>query len=51
MSIEITISQEEYERLLRAERKLDHLEMAGVDNWDGYDYAMESLAVEEENTR
>ena len=29
------------ERLQRDNRKLDCLEMAGVDNWSGYEYAME----------
>jgi hypothetical protein len=38
----ITITVAEYEELLDAQLKLTHLEGAGVDNWDGYDYAMEA---------
>jgi hypothetical protein len=41
MPEEITISRDEYERLLDAERYLDALYAAGVDNWDGYSYALE----------
>ena len=37
----VTIPKAEYEALLEASAKLDCLEGAGVDNWDGYDYAME----------
>lgn len=39
----ITIPESVFEELLKAEAKLIALEGAGVDNWDGYDYAMESL--------
>jgi hypothetical protein len=39
----ITISVEEYNRLVNAEKKLNCLESAGVDNWDWYDDAMESF--------
>lgn len=45
---EVTISRDEYDRLQRAERKLSALEAGGVDNWDGYDWAMEALEAEEE---
>lgn len=38
---EIRISMQEYRRLLGAERMLEALEGAGVDNWQGYDTAME----------
>jgi len=38
----------EYEQLKRDSKKLRHLEGAGVDNWDGYDFAMESMESEEE---
>jgi len=45
----VTIPKALYESLLEAKNKLDALEMAGVDNWTGYDYAMELMAeVEEE---
>lgn len=36
----ITITQSEYEELIEAERSLSCLSMAGVDNWDGYEYAL-----------
>lgn len=39
----ITISKKEYESLLEDSKKLQALEGAGVDNWQGYDYAMELL--------
>lgn len=34
--------------LERAERKLSALEAGGVDNWDGYDFAMEEIQREED---
>lgn len=37
----ITITKEEYDRLVEAENFLDCLRGAGVDNWDGYDHAVE----------
>lgn len=40
---QVTISRKEYDRLLEAEAKLIALEAAGVDNWSGYDDAMEQL--------
>ena len=43
MEEKITITQKEYEDLLEASHKLEALEAAGVDNWDGYDDAMEAL--------
>lgn len=43
----ITIPLEEYNELCRAAAKLYVLEGAGVDNWPGYDYAMEMLGGEE----
>lgn len=45
----VTISKEEYERLLDAESTLDALICAGVDNWAGYGYAMSMLEEEEED--
>ncbi|WP_348814321.1 YqaJ viral recombinase family protein [Halomonas sp. H10-59] len=39
----VTISRKEYEALLAARDQLDALEAAGVDNWSGYDDAMEHL--------
>jgi hypothetical protein len=37
----VTISKKEYEDLLEESSKLSCLEAAGVDNWSGYDFAME----------
>lgn len=37
------LSSERIDELLRAEEKLNALEMAGVDNWDGYDDALEAI--------
>lgn len=44
---EILITLLEYEQLVRNSRKLSALENAGVDNWEGYDQAMEMLEMEE----
>ena len=45
----VTISAEEYEYLLACVNKLSALEIAGVDNWEGYSYAMEILEEDDEN--
>ena len=37
----ISISEEEYEALLNDSILLNCLQMMGVDNWDGYDDAIE----------
>lgn len=37
----ITITQKEYNQLRKDSDWLYYLERAGVDNWDGYDYALE----------
>lgn len=37
----VTISKKEYESLLDDSFKLSCFEGAGVDNWCGYDYAMQ----------
>ena len=37
----ITISKREYESLLNSKKTLESLNMAGVDNWEGYEYAQE----------
>jgi len=39
----ITIPLSEYKRLQRSELKLECLEGAGVDNWQGWDEAMSML--------
>lgn len=38
-----TISQKELQALRFAQAELDALYAEGVDNWDGYQYAMDSL--------
>lgn len=44
----ITITKMEYDQLLDDAFKLQCLESAGVDNWQGIDYAMEMYRGEEE---
>lgn len=39
----ITISKKEYDQLIERSETLAALEAAGVDNWEGYDYAMEFI--------
>ena len=38
----VTISKKEYDQLIERSETLAALEAAGVDNWDGYDRAMEA---------
>lgn len=40
----------EVARLRKIEQRLDALEAGGVDNWQGYDYAMEQLQEEQSGT-
>lgn len=40
----VVILKEDYEELLFCQRVLEALEAAGVDNWDGYDDAVEIYA-------
>jgi hypothetical protein len=40
---QVTISQKKLDQLELAQRKLDALERWGVDNWDGYSYAMQEV--------
>lgn len=44
----ITMTKSEYDKLCEAYAKLEALECYGVDNWEGYGDAMESLYNEEE---
>lgn len=39
----VTISRKMYEELIESQRWLTALKSAGVDNWDGYDFAKEIL--------
>lgn len=41
----IIIAREAYDRLKSSQALLTALENAGVDNWDGYDFALEELGV------
>lgn len=43
----VEIEVEEYERLKRDSEKLAVLERGGVDNWEGYSIAMESIPDED----
>lgn len=43
----ISVTVKEYTQLLRSEAVLDALEAGGVDNWEGYDIAMQSLQEDE----
>lgn len=43
MKEEITITKEEYDQLIEAQKLLQALENAGVNNWEGYEFAIESL--------
>lgn len=44
----VTIPQEQFARYYEAYRFLCHLENWGVDNWDGYGYARQSMREEDE---
>lgn len=44
----MTITRARYHELLNAENTLEALESAGVDNWEGYDKALEDMEVNEE---
>lgn len=39
----IEVSQEEYDQLIEDRKLLQALQAAGVENWEGYDFAHESL--------
>ena len=43
----VTISKKEYEYLLEDRKWRIALENAGVDNWEGYDYARELMNEDE----
>jgi len=45
----ITITMEEYEELKRDQDFLNCLAAAGVDNWEGYEYAQELMDDEDED--
>lgn len=39
----ISIPKKEYDQLIENQKRLRALEAAGVDNWEGYDFAIESF--------
>lgn len=39
----VEITKERYDELIKCEGILNALYAAGVDNWEGYDFAMEAL--------
>lgn len=43
----VTITRKEYESLQEDARLLECLQAAGVDDWSGYDYALEILNEDE----
>lgn len=45
----VKISREHYKSLLDDQLKLNCLENAGVDNWCGYDFAMEEYRGEDDD--
>jgi hypothetical protein len=45
----VTITKEEYESLLEDRNWLNALENAGVDNWQGIDFARELLGEQEDD--
>lgn len=48
MDIEmVTITKEEYDELIEQVEFLECLRGAGVDNWDGYEYAQEMMWPDE----
>jgi hypothetical protein len=48
MSNWISVNMEDYLMLLSRIEKLDALEAAGVDNWEGYDEVMRELHAEDD---
>lgn len=44
----ITITKSEYDQLCKDSEWLSYLEAAGVDNWDGYDEAINMRKQDEE---
>lgn len=44
----VILDRPRYEELLEREAFLNALKAAGVDNWEGYDYAQEAYSEEKE---
>lgn len=49
MTKTVTIDKEEYKELLEDQKFLYALQAAGVDNWDGYEYAQDIYQEENES--
>lgn len=49
MTDNITIARKEYDQLLKDSNKLFYLESYGVDNWEGYDIAINAMYEEGDN--
>lgn len=49
MATTVTISQEEYDEMQKDIAFLECLRDAGVDNWDGYDFAVEAYQEQHPN--
>lgn len=47
----VRLTKKLYGRLLATEMKLEALEQAGVDNWSGYDVAMDILKEMQEEPK
>lgn len=47
MSEKVSITKEEYDKLLKDRITLESLQEAGVDNWEGYSMAMEIKTMKE----
>ena len=43
---QIIIKKERFKELEESEKKLNALEVAGVDNWEGYEFAIEMMNEE-----
>lgn len=41
----VTISKQEYDKLVEDSNFLECLQQAGVDNWDGYNFAREEFVA------
>ena len=44
----VTLTREKYEAMAEAVRLLRALQYAGVDNWEGYSYAMREMYGDED---
>jgi uncharacterized protein YggE len=44
----VTIKKSEYDRLIDANKMLDKLYAAGVDNWEGFEFALDDYDEDED---